>query len=306
MTSNSKQKSAIPTADSPIHQTNYAADLLALSHIFNGVASAAGAALGYLTTARYEHLPINGFVLLAAFVATLCISNAGFIVNDIIDLPIDRINRPDRPLAAGRVSVQTAWVLYATYNIIGILLAWFVSAQTGILAALIAVGLYLYSLDLKKRFLIGHILIGIMGAVLMPFGGVAAGSTLLFYSAPITFAAFFAREVLKTVPDAEGDRTNGVDNITTRYGERTAIRVSQMMFAVCAIAIPMLRAVISLNNWFLLLCFVVIWPLAGFFILQLQRNTVEQQINLPKVHLVLRLSKLLFLLVAAAILIGTL
>src|SRR5206468_1073986 len=113
-----------------------------------------------------------------------------------------------RPLPAGRISVGFAWVLYIAYTVGGIVLSALISASTGLIGVLIAVGLFLYSYDLKKRFLLGHIIIATFGALLLPFGGLAAGSTLLFLLFPVTFSAFFGREVLKTVPDAAGDRTH--------------------------------------------------------------------------------------------------
>jgi geranylgeranylglycerol-phosphate geranylgeranyltransferase len=280
----------------------FLADVLAVSHIYNGVASACAVAIGYLATVWYYKLPINIGPFLASVLATMCLSNGGFIVNDIFDLEIDRINRPDRPLAAGRIKVGLAWLLYAGYTLIGILLAGTIGAAAGLLGALIAAGLFLYSLELKKRFLIGHIIIAAFGALLLPFGGLAAGSNLLFLTFPVTFSAFFGREVLKTVPDAEGDLANGVSNITTRYGERAAIRVTQVTLIICALAIPALRLVWALNNWFLAAVVVVIWPLVGLFLLRLAHPDAEGK----NVKLVLRLSKLLFLLVAVTFLIGVL
>jgi geranylgeranylglycerol-phosphate geranylgeranyltransferase len=294
-----------PTQD---HGTSHASgplslvsDLLALSHIFNGLSSAAAVAIGYLAVVWYYGLSVNGGAFITAVLATMCLSNGGFIVNDIFDLEIDRINRPDRPLAAGRVSVSAAWILYGIYTIVGIILAGLNGPALGLLGAVIAVGLFLYSYDLKKRFLLGHIIIGMFGGLLLPFGGLAAGSTVLFLTFPITFSAFFGREVLKTVPDAEGDRANGVVNITTRYGAPTAVRVTQVTLVICALALPALRLFWTLNNWYLGAVLLVIWPVTALLLTRLSKPDPDGK----NVQLVLRLTKLMFLLVAAAILIGT-
>jgi geranylgeranylglycerol-phosphate geranylgeranyltransferase len=281
-----------------------AADVVALSHIFNGVGSACGVGIGFLVTAWYYAIPINVGALVAAALATLFISNGGFIVNDIIDLPIDRINRPDRPLAAGRVPVSLAWALYGLYTTVGIVLALAINPATGAIAVAIAAGLFLYSYTLKKRFLIGHLVVAASGSLLFLFGGMAAGHLLpTLYTIPVTFSAFIAREVLKTVPDAEGDRANGVDNITTRYGQRFAIRLAQFMFALCALSLPLLRLVWSLNAWFLVAVVVVIWPMTAFFVVQLSQPLDETNSHIKTV---LRFSKLLFLIVALTLLVGAL
>ena len=118
-------------------------------------------------------------------------------------------------------------------TLVGIILSFAINPATGLLALITAGGLFLYSAALKRQFVLGHIMIGVMGALLFPFGGVAAGHILpALYSTPYIFAAFFAREVLKTIPDAEGDRANGVSNITTRYGVLTATRIAQIMLGL--------------------------------------------------------------------------
>ena len=280
------------------------ADVVALSHIFNGIGSACGAGIGYLVTVWHYALPINIGAFVAAMLSTLCISNGGFIVNDILDLAIDRINRPDRPLAAGRVPVTLAWVLYILYTIIGVGIAVAINPATGAIAVLIAAGLFLYSYRLKKRLLIGHIVVATSGALLFPFGGMAAGYLIpTLYTIPITFSAFIAREILKTVPDAEGDRAYGVDNLTTRFGSRFAMRLAQIMFALCALSLPLLRLVWSLNPGFLLIVILIVWPLTGFFLVQLSRSPDADGSHIKTV---LRFSKLLFLIVALTLLVGAL
>jgi 4-hydroxybenzoate polyprenyltransferase len=157
---------------------------------------------------------------------------------------------------------------------------------------------------LKKRFLIGHIVIAALGAILIPFGGLAEGHLIpTIYTIPITFCAFAAREILKTIPDAEGDKANGVVNITTTYGARTAMRISQAMLVMCLLALPLLRLVWPLNAWYLAGVLIVIYPLTLFFLVRLSRVPDAEYAD---VKAVLRLSKLLFLLFALVMLIGSL
>ncbi|HVO43840.1 MAG TPA: UbiA family prenyltransferase, partial [Aggregatilineales bacterium] len=113
--------------------------------------------IGYLVTAWGHNSAIVPSALLGVAVATLFISAAGFIVNDIIDIDIDRINRPDRVLASGAIAVPTAWALYILYNGIGIGLAFLVIGPTsGAIAIVVGAGLAFYSFWLKKVFLVGH------------------------------------------------------------------------------------------------------------------------------------------------------
>jgi geranylgeranylglycerol-phosphate geranylgeranyltransferase len=277
-------------------------DLLAMSHIFNGVGSAAGVAIGAIITCWFHQVPINVGSLLAAALSTLLISNGGFIVNDIIDLDIDRINRPDRPLAAGRIPVNWAWAVYVASTVIGVLLGFVAAPPAGLAGLIIAAVLFLYSTALKKRFVVGHLAIGVMGGLLLPFGGLAMGYLLpTLYTFPITFLAFFAREVIKTVPDVEGDRAQGVDNVATRYGPGAALRLGQVILSVCLLLLPGLALVWALNAGFLLIALAIIWPLFFAVLWVVARDDQPR-----RVQYILRLSKLFFLLVAVALLVGSL
>jgi geranylgeranylglycerol-phosphate geranylgeranyltransferase len=272
-------------------------DFLAIFHLFNSVSSGVGVIIGYIMTAWHGNLEFHYGAMLSAALATILISSGGFIVNDILDIEIDRVNRPDRPLAAGKVSVSASWAAYIMTTALGILLAWSVNSATGVLSVITAIALFLYSYTLKKRFLIGHITVAVLGALLFPFGGLAAGGLFpTIYSVLFTFPAFVAREVLKTVPDYEGDKANGVDNIATRYGPQTALRVAQISMGLTAVILPFVPLVWPLNAGYTLISLLVIWPLMFSTLYKATADNVTS---------IIRLSKLLFLLVAAALLIGS-
>ena len=272
-------------------------DVLTLLHLFNSVSSGVGVAIGYVITAWHHGQPVNVAAMLGAALSTLLISSGGFIINDILDVDIDRVNRPDRPLAAGKVSLDTARALYVIISGIGLALAWAINAGTGLLAVITTLALFAYSYRFTRRLLIGHLTIAALGALLFPFGGIAAGHILpTLYSVLFTFSAFFAREVLKTVPDYAGDKANGVDNVATRYGAKAALRLGQIALLLTAVALPVVRLVWPLNNLFLAIAFLIVWPVTFY---TLARATVENTSG------AIRVSKLIFLLVAVALLVGS-
>jgi len=79
-------------------------------------------------------------------------------------------------------------------------------------------------------------------------------------------------------------------------------RIAQVMLGLCAAALPLLRLVWVFNSWFLIAVFLVVWPFMAFLIWRLApRHDPDNS----KVNQVLRLSKLLFLVVALAILVGS-
>lgn len=273
-------------------------DVLTLLHLFNSISSGLGVAVGYTISAWTHALPFDYGVMLVAALATTLISIGGFVINDILDIEIDRVNRPDRPLAAGKVALSTAWALYAGCTLAGVLLGFMVNPAAGLVALLIALALFLYSYSLKQRFLIGHLTIATMGAALLPFGAVAAGAIMpVLYSVLFVFPAFFAREVLKTVPDYMGDKAAGVDNIATRYGPQVALRVAQVALLLVALALPLVRLLWPLNTAYLVLVLAVIWPATAYVLLT---ATVE---NVKRAS---QLAKMLFLLTTLALLAGSL
>ena len=86
-------------------------DLLRLTRPLNVALFLAATALGGVLVrggAAFEGEAL-GRLLLAMLSATL-VGAGSMVVNDLYDVEIDRVNRPDRPLASGRVSRRTAWM----------------------------------------------------------------------------------------------------------------------------------------------------------------------------------------------------
>ena len=271
--------------------------ILTVLHPFNSLGSGVGAIIGYLITAWHYQQPVDLRALLMTGAATTLIAAGGFVVNDIMDIEIDRVNRPDRPLPAGAISVATAWALYWVLNTTALALALKVSGILALVAVGIVMLLFIYSTQLKQRFLVGHVAIGIMGALILPFGALALGHALpVMLSVLFVFPAFFAREVLKTVPDYVGDKAHGVDNLATRYGPRAALRISKVSLLCTALMLPLILPVWSLNRWYIIAAVVGIWPILLYALL---RSTPQNSRTL------IAISKLLFLLTAGALLVGS-
>ena len=62
-------------------------------------------------------------------VVVLLITVASNILNDIQDLPIDKINRPDRPLVSGKISVVTAKRLAFSFFILAIFIGFILPVE---------------------------------------------------------------------------------------------------------------------------------------------------------------------------------
>ncbi len=174
--------------------------------------------------------------------SVLLVMAGGYVINDLQDLPTDKINRPNRPMASGAISEDRASSLFPIFFGLGIglgyLIAWRIDYTSFGIIHLIAVSLlWVYSNYYKGRPLIGNLLISLLAAItilvipifdffptitsetwdidrgfLYVFGGYA------FFSFVITFL----REIAKDLEDCEGDRKAGLKTTPIVWGENVA------------------------------------------------------------------------------------
>lgn len=160
--------------------------------------------------------------------ASVCIAAAGYIINDYFDLNIDQINRPGKVVVNTVISRRWVILLHMILSLLGMVFTFMaLSFRTYwylILAnALSILLLWIYSSSLKKRLLIGNILISVLTAwvigiiyfsklqsnpFLVQVGNIRHARflriTLLY--AGFAFVISLVREVLKDMEDMEGDR----------------------------------------------------------------------------------------------------
>ena len=192
---------------------------LLLPRPVNGLITALSVGVG-LWTANAP--PTWGPGLIAALSAAL-INGAGNAFNDLIDIDIDRINRPDRPLPSGRISPFVAGVQTLALTLAGCLLGFWLSPWHGSIALGVALLLALYSIFLKNSFLWGNILVAFVGALAFPYGALAAGDLGRSWI-PALFALLFhiGREIVKDIEDVAGDRLRGDHTLPLRWGRNRA------------------------------------------------------------------------------------
>jgi geranylgeranylglycerol-phosphate geranylgeranyltransferase len=173
-----------------------------------------------------------------AVIVTLMNSASANAWNDYQDIEIDKVNQPQRPLPSGQVSPE----LVKRYSFVMAALALLLSAFINPLAFAIALAanilLFIYSWKLKSTVLIGNLIVALISAMSVVFGGVAAGNPQpTFWLFMIIFVAILGREVLKTMADYDGDLSEGVRTISTVWGKRAARAV---FFALAVAAMVMM------------------------------------------------------------------
>ncbi|MCF7827145.1 MAG: geranylgeranylglycerol-phosphate geranylgeranyltransferase, partial [Candidatus Marinimicrobia bacterium] len=159
-----------------------------------------------LTTAFLGELEQTN-ILILLILSVITINAGGNIINDIYDLEIDRINRPDRPLPSGAMSVKQARIYLIFLFAAGSLFSWSISLQAFIIAGLISIPtLIAYSACFKRQPLIGNLTVSFMLGLAFIYVGSAFGNipaTLVM--AALAFGFTLIREIVKDLEDMEGD-----------------------------------------------------------------------------------------------------
>lgn len=180
-----------------------------------------------------------GNVILACF-STLLIAGAANSWNDYLDVEIDRINQPQRPLPAGHISLKHAKYFSFALAGLSLLLAAFINLPAFLMVMASNSLLYLYSIRLKSTVLMGNATVATISALSAVFGGVAAGNIRpTLWLAIIIATAIMGREVLKTLADYEGDLRQRCRTIATVWGRRPA-RVVFYLLAAATVLVMMI------------------------------------------------------------------
>ncbi len=180
------------------------------------------------------------FNVALAVLATILVSSSANAWNDYLDVEIDRINQPNRPLPSGQVTLRAAKWFSFTLAILSLVVAAFINLPSFIIVLGANLLLYIYSLKLKSTVLLGNISVAFISAMSAVFGGVAAGNprpTIWLFL--IIFVAILGREVLKTLADYEGDLSESVRTISTVWGKRAARIVFYLLIAATLIMMLM-------------------------------------------------------------------
>jgi geranylgeranylglycerol-phosphate geranylgeranyltransferase len=189
-----------------------------------------------LTTAFLGEMEqVHNLVLLVLSVIT--INAGGNIINDIYDLKIDRINRPDRPLPSGAMSVAQARIYLIFLFAAGILLSWFISVEAFIIAGPISIPtLIAYSACFKRQPLIGNLIVSFMLGLAFVYVGAAFGNiqaTLVM--AALAFGFTLIREIVKDLEDMEGDSRVEARTLPLVWGEAKTLNLVLLLMAAFVI-----------------------------------------------------------------------
>lgn len=174
---------------------------------------------------------LNDMQFALLVVVTVIVAAAGYLINDFFDLPIDRVNRPNRPLVTGLIQPKSAQLGFYILAFIAAVWGFWLSASlqfwmAGWFFVLHLMGLYLYSRRWKNRALTGNLMVAVFTAMslLVVWGyeqlAFSADNALLMSTegawkqvnrmaglfALFAFTSTLIRELIKDMEDLKGDR----------------------------------------------------------------------------------------------------
>lgn len=163
----------------------------------------------------------------------LCLTAGGYIINDVLDIQGDQINKPDKTYIGNKISLKKALIFYRILTFTGITSCVYILIVKGLsfyylwTYLFMVFLLYLYSKTLKKLPLIGNVAIALFCAGIIVivytldfedavlkkyqkteidimFKHMALFTAILFY-AWFSFITTLIREIIKDIEDIDGD-----------------------------------------------------------------------------------------------------
>ncbi len=199
-------------------------------------------------------------ILLFIF-CTICIVICANVINDLFDNEIDKINKPNSPIASGKIRKESALKIYYSFLLLGLLTAIYIAYSIGkiylVSIYFIMQGLmYLYSHRLKKQGLIGNTVVALSIAfvsIVMIFAepqlieNDALGNSLaiILGFSGFVFLINLSRELVKDLEDVEGDQSQNLTTFPIKYGKLSAKRLIIFLLILLVLA---LVAWVALKN----------------------------------------------------------
>lgn len=220
-------------------------------------------------------------IIIAAFAGAL-VNAGGNIINDYFDIEIDKINRPERPLPSGKISVRTSLKFY----VYSTLLAFVISSvylnpiAFGIIIVTLAT-MFLYSFMLKGIPLVGNIVVSFFTGLAFLFGSVVVGNIYCgIIPAVFAFLISLMRELVKDIEDMKGDKTVSISTFPIKYGINSTVKLISFLGVILIISttIPFLFKIYNLYYFIFVSLFVN--GILVFVISRLKKDTSQNTLRI--------------------------
>lgn len=274
-------------------------------------------------------LPDLQFFLLVC--STVLIAAGGYVVNDIEDVDIDRLNKPEHKRIVERIyPLSMCWKIYWFITILGffisLYLAFFIHdfLQLVIYPAAVVL-LWAYSKWFKRQFLIGNVVVAgfcafvswvvfyaqslpqyvsyymtdiFYGHTFKQFDIPEAAKTVFIGYAIFAFISTLFREIIKDMEDVTGDKAQGCQTLPIVLGIKTTKIVAFMVGFLFILAVLFFS--FTLKDNYLKLFFLnvtITLPVCYALFLLIKAKEKADYARLSKLAKLIMLSGLIFILI---------
>jgi len=169
--------------------------------------------------------------------ATVFITASGYIINDIYDVATDTINKDQKRIIGKSIKSRNAIFWYVFFNLIGLLLGFYIAyivdkLAFGLIFFYCIFSLWTYSKHMKNSFLLGNLQVSFLTALsifnvalfdIIPNGINKTNNELIIFKIILCYTAFafittFIREMIKDMEDMEGDKKINAETLAITYG----------------------------------------------------------------------------------------
>lgn len=279
-------------------------DIIEILRPINDIMGSLTVIIGILNTRTNISAYLVIINIILGVITYFFVAGSGMVINDIYDLEIDKINRPERPIPSGRITIQQAKIIFlATYGI-GVGLAIFHSFffNIGFLNIILAVFFgfigWVYAKWGKKSGFLGNIIVSISFSIGLIYGAILNNSNIppyIYFFFLTSFFLLLSREVIKGCEDIEGDKEQNVKTLAIRIGVKKSTIIA-IVFSFAAILFFILPYFTPIINPFLFLIsmFFGLVDVGYAIILMISSKLIKE--NFKKISLLLKIGAFLGLI----------
>lgn len=221
--------------------------------------------------------PTAIFAAVMAFFLFSIAASGVYLLNDLSDLEADRKHpvKKSRPLAAGRMSLPLAWVLWPLFLVLPVVIAfWLLPQRFAIVLCGYVVLTIAYSLFFKSRPVIDVVVLGLLYTLRIIGGATAIDVPVTFWFFGFSLFFFLSLALMKRCEEIIMIRALGAEEILDRRGYRasdaepiTALGVATGVGSVLILALYINDPAVSVHYqtpWLL-------WPLVPLLLYWVSR-----------------------------------
>ena len=241
---------------------------------------------------------VDNFLITVALFAGLSsgfTASAGNIINDIFDIEIDKVNRPDRPIPSGKILYKEALVIYFIFLLLSFIFSWFINLPAFTIVVATTFLLFLYSKYLKRIPLVGNAVVAFLTGLVFIYGGVAVENPVTaVIPALFAFLINFTREIVKDMQDVEGDKKAGINTFPIKFGNKKSKHLILVvtLFLILYTIYPFITQLYRIE--FFIMVMIVVNPLLVYSLKILFKNDSPESLN--KISNLLKLDMVLGLI----------